>query len=78
MVNVRADNEKLRERARGIVMQIAGAGEASARQALDAAGGEVKLAVLVAAGVQDVEAARTLLTEAGGSLRLALKRLPGS
>jgi len=78
MVNVRADNEKLRERARGIVMHIAGAGEASARQALDAAGGEVKLAVLMAAGVQDVEAARTLLTEAGGSLRLALKRLPGS
>src|SRR5688572_4854778 len=61
MVNVRADNEKLRERARGIVMTIAKVGEAEAQAALDAAGGEVKPAVLFAAGASSVDSARKIL-----------------
>jgi N-acetylmuramic acid 6-phosphate etherase len=72
MVNVRADNEKLRERARGIVMAIAKVDEDQAKEALDVAGGEVKLAVLFATGVQDIETARKLLDASGGNLRSAL------
>jgi N-acetylmuramic acid 6-phosphate etherase len=73
MVNVRADNEKLRERARGIVVNIAKVDETLARQALDAAGGEVKPAVLMAVGAKDIATARKILAEAEGNLRLAMK-----
>jgi N-acetylmuramic acid 6-phosphate etherase len=73
MVNVRADNEKLRERAQGIVKTIAEVDEIAARRALDAAGGEVKPAVLMALGAQDLDAAKTALAQAGGNLRLAMK-----
>jgi N-acetylmuramic acid 6-phosphate etherase len=75
MVNVRADNEKLRERARGIVMSIAKVGEALAGQSLEAAGGEVKPAVLMALGAKDLNTARAMLAEAGGNLRLAMNSL---
>ncbi|MGH6873878.1 MAG: N-acetylmuramic acid 6-phosphate etherase [Aestuariivirgaceae bacterium] len=75
MVNVRADNEKLRRRACGIVMTIAGVDEAAARRALDTANGEVKFAVLVAAGVKDLGKARDMLGAAKGNLRLALSQL---
>lgn len=75
MVNVRADNEKLRERARGIVMAIAKVDEARARTALDSAGGEVKPAVLFAAGAQNIDSARKLLRQSEGNLRAALARL---
>jgi N-acetylmuramic acid 6-phosphate etherase len=75
MVNVRADNEKLRERVRGIVMAIAKVDEAKAKAALDAAAGEAKVAVLLAAGAQDIGTARKLLDEVAGNLRSALTRL---
>jgi N-acetylmuramic acid 6-phosphate etherase len=75
MVNLRADNEKLRERARGIVMAIAKVDEARAKAALDSSGGEVKPAVLVAAGAQSAAVARKLLQDAEGNLRAALARL---
>ena len=75
MVNVRADNEKLRERARSIVMTIAKVDEARARTAMDAAGAEVKPAVLLAAGAASINSARKLLDESGGNLRAALARL---
>jgi N-acetylmuramic acid 6-phosphate etherase len=75
MVNVRADNEKLRNRARTIVMNIAKVNEAAARRALDAAAGEVKPAILMALSARDINTARMILAEAGGNLRLAMKRL---
>jgi N-acetylmuramic acid 6-phosphate etherase len=75
MVNVRADNEKLRERVRGIVMAIAKVDEAKAKAALDAAAGEAKVAVLLAAGAKDIGTARKLLDEVAGNLRSALTRL---
>ena len=46
MVNVVADNAKLRDRAARIVAAVAGAGEAAARAALEATGGAVKPAML--------------------------------
>jgi N-acetylmuramic acid 6-phosphate etherase len=75
MVNLRADNDKLRERARGIVMAIAQVDETAAREALEAAGSEVKPAVLLAAGARDVGAAKDLLHQSQGNLRQALVRL---
>ena len=50
MVNLRADNIKLRARAAGIVSSIAGVSASQARSALQDARGDVKTAVLVASG----------------------------
>lgn len=69
MVNLRADNEKLRGRAARIVARIAEVGEDAAVAALDQSDGSVKLAVLRLAGARDPA---TLLARHGGHLRAAL------
>jgi N-acetylmuramic acid 6-phosphate etherase len=75
MVNVVADNRKLRERAAGIVAAVSGAGDAAARAALEAADGAVKPAVLLAAGARDRAGAEQLLAASGGHLGPALDAL---
>ncbi len=75
MVNLVADNAKLRDRAARITAEISGADILSATSALDASGGEVKPAVLLAAGAPDLETAYRLLVESGGHLGPALARL---
>lgn len=75
MVNVETGNAKLRRRAAGIVATIAGVDETRAAQALEAAGGHVKPAVLLCAGAKDIAAAQRLLDDAKGNLRLAMSRL---
>lgn len=75
MVNLRADNDKLRARAAGMVARIAGTGEAEAAAYLVQAGGSVKIAVLLASGAEDAEAAGHLLDRSGQSLRGALSAL---
>jgi N-acetylmuramic acid 6-phosphate etherase len=72
MVNVRADNAKLRARAAGIVAEIAGVDAAAAQSCLDTAGGAVKPAVLLAAGAADLTDATGRLARADGNLRAAL------
>ncbi|MGY0459659.1 N-acetylmuramic acid 6-phosphate etherase [Kitasatospora sp. cg17-2] len=72
MVDVRAGNAKLRERARRIVVDITGADEETARRALAATGGEAKAAVLVVLAGVDAQAATRLLTATDGHLRAAL------
>lgn len=74
MVGVIADNDKLRERAAGIVAAIAGVAPAMAVASLRQTGGAVKAAVLVAKGALPGEAAQ-LLEEERGFLRPALARL---
>jgi N-acetylmuramic acid 6-phosphate etherase len=74
MVNLKADNAKLRERARGIVAAIAGVSHAEADGALRQANGEVKPAVLIACGVSSVSEAVTCLAAAGGHIDDALRR----
>jgi N-acetylmuramic acid 6-phosphate etherase len=74
MVDVELNNAKLRERARGMVREIAGCNVDEAGRALEAAGGHAKLAVLVAKGLPPA-AAEGLLNAHGGDLRDALKRL---
>jgi N-acetylmuramic acid 6-phosphate etherase len=74
MVGVVADNAKLRLRAAGMVASIADVSDAAARTALDAAGGRVKPAVLIALGL-DMDRAQALLNDTGQNLRAALARM---
>jgi N-acetylmuramic acid 6-phosphate etherase len=75
MVNVLADNAKLRDRAHRMVSAIAGCDAGTARTALSTARGSVKPAVLVAAGAPGADAANALLAANGNRLRPALARL---
>lgn len=73
MVGLVADNSKLRERAAGIVADIAGVDSAKAGSALAAAGGAVKPAILIARGLRP-DMAEALLADTQGNLRAALAR----
>jgi len=75
MVNLRADNEKLRARAAGMVAEIAGVDLDAADDWLKRSGGSVKLAVLMSAGAADLAAARALLDRSQQVLRPALEKL---
>lgn len=74
MVNVVADNGKLRTRAARIVAEIADVDSPAAEAALEAAKGSVKVAILIAAGAEAGDAAR-LLARTEGRLDLALAKL---
>jgi N-acetylmuramic acid 6-phosphate etherase len=75
MVNLRADNIKLRDRAKTIVKTIAGCADDTAVAALKSTDGDVKSAVLCAAGEISPDCAGRLLEEVGGNLRKALNAL---
>ena len=80
MVNLHVDNAKLRSRARNMVAAISGCSPDGADGFLEQAGGSVKLATLLAAGAEDVEAAKQLLESTGQKLRPSLSktsRTPG-
>ncbi len=72
MVNVVADNAKLRRRALRAVVQATDADDADAARALDESGGNAKVAIV--ALLADVPAARAneLLAAADGRIRVAL------
>jgi len=74
MVNVKADNAKLRGRAARIVSKITGVDDGTAVRALEVSGGEVKPAALIAAGVRSLAEAGALLGQSRGNLRQALAR----
>lgn len=78
MVNVKADNEKLRGRAARIIMRITSVGERRARETLELSGGEVKPAILMAAGAADLATAEHLLGSSKGNVRAALAGLAGA
>ena len=71
MVNVVADNAKLRERASRMVQSITGAPPEAAARALAEAGYQVKAAVLVLLGLTAQEAEQRL-TASEGDLRRAI------
>jgi N-acetylmuramic acid 6-phosphate etherase len=75
MVDLRATNEKLRERAIRIVQQVTGASREAAVVALEAADWEVKPAALMVGRGLTVEDARRRLA-ADGRLRVALEEEP--
>jgi N-acetylmuramic acid 6-phosphate etherase len=73
MVDVASTNEKLRARARRVVSLATGAGDDAVDAALDAAGGDAKVAIVSLLGDVDAEAARARLEQAGGNVRSALR-----
>ncbi|MGR3762329.1 N-acetylmuramic acid 6-phosphate etherase (plasmid) [Roseobacteraceae bacterium NS-SX3] len=78
MVNLRADNAKLRARAETIVVRITGVAPGTAQSALEAADGAVKPAILLCAGAGTLSRARRLLLDSAGHLRPALAQLKPS
>ena len=74
MVDVRASNEKLAARARRVVREAAGVSDEQAREALAAAGGSAKVAVVALLADLDPDAARARLDRAGGDIQAALGR----
>jgi len=76
MIGVQASNAKLRGRAARIVGEIAGVRPEEALEALDEAGGDLKVAVvMIRFGIKRKEAERAL-EKAGGILRRALEGTP--
>jgi N-acetylmuramic acid 6-phosphate etherase len=75
MVDVRATNEKLLQRAERILHRLTGCDGSDARDALKLAGGNLKIAALVLKGYERNEAER-LLIECGHDLRKAFADLP--
>jgi len=72
MVDLVATNAKLRRRSRRLVAELAGVDEERAAEYLEAAGGEVKVAILCACRGLDVATAQSALARADGVLRRAL------
>lgn len=73
MVDLRATNGKLRERAVRIVQAVTGADRDRAEGALQDAGLDVKLAILIVGRDLEVQEAQRLLAAAEGRLRMALE-----
>ena len=72
MVDVRATNDKLRARVRGIVELATGATTEEVDAALEASGGEAKVAIVSLLAEVDADTARSRLDAAGGRIRAAL------
>ena len=72
MVDVVATNEKLRSRVRRIVMTATGVSEGQADEALAAADGSAKVAIVTLLAGVDVDTARSRLAATGGNIRQAL------
>ncbi len=75
MVDVRATNEKLRDRSRRIVARITGASDDVVVTALDACGWRPKVACTMVVGDLTCEDATALLADYGGRLRPVLDSL---
>ena len=74
MVDVNAANEKLRARVLRIVMTATGAPRDRAEEALAAADGSAKVAIVMLLAGVDAASARTRLSAASGNTRSALER----
>ena len=75
MVNLVVDNSKLRARALHMIARLANCDETRAAMCLDAACGDVKTAILHAAGAGGAKEARALLDAHDGNVRSALTAL---
>jgi N-acetylmuramic acid 6-phosphate etherase len=72
MVDLMATSAKLRDRGERIVMECAGVDRERARAVIEAAGGSVKLAIVMARLKQGPDEARRALEAARGSVRRAI------
>ena len=73
MVDLKASNRKLSDRARRLVVHATGLGEAAADEVLASAGGHVKLAILLAKTGLAPDAGRALLETCEGRLAQAIR-----
>lgn len=78
MVNLHADNAKLRDRAARIVAAITGKTTQEAAELLQMSGGAVKVAVLLSAGAESASQAQEILDGTGQKLRPALSAIDAS
>ncbi len=76
MVDLQATNAKLRDRAERIVCEVCGVTADEARTLLYAAGGSVKVAIVMQKLNVDADAARAALTKEGGVIRRVVKGPP--
>ena len=76
MVDLRATNEKLRDRSERIVMEVCGIDRAAARAVLDRAYGRVKTAIVMQKRSVEAEEADRLLADAGGIIRRVVREAP--
>lgn len=74
MVDVRPTNAKLRDRAQRIVAEATGASRPTADSALEAAGDDVKTAVVMLLADRDAAGAESLLASVDGDVRRAVAR----
>lgn len=77
MIDLQMTNNKLRERARRVVMEITGVSYDVATSTLETAGGHVKTALLMLLGGMSQETAREHLQSAEGFVRKALEVAAG-
>jgi N-acetylmuramic acid 6-phosphate etherase len=73
MINMRLTNRKLKSRAVEMICEITHGGKSIAEDALERAGGDIKLAVLIALG-ETAEQGAASLQAVGGNLRAAIER----
>ncbi len=78
MVDLQMTSEKLRERARRIVMELSGVDYATASATLELAGGNVKTALVMLLGNCSATEARSALHRSGGFVRQALQLVHNS
>ncbi|MDX8527150.1 N-acetylmuramic acid 6-phosphate etherase [Mesorhizobium sp. MSK_1335] len=78
MVNLTADNIKLRERAVRMVAALSGRSRDDAAHLLEESGGVVKTAILLAAGAANADVAEKILERTGQKLRPALSAIEGN
>ncbi|HEX7001422.1 MAG TPA: N-acetylmuramic acid 6-phosphate etherase, partial [Trueperaceae bacterium] len=78
MVAMRPLNAKLIERAARIVAQAAGSSQEEAVQLLEAAGGDMRLAIVMGVAGASAEASAKALEENGGLVRAAIESLRGT
>jgi N-acetylmuramic acid 6-phosphate etherase len=77
MVDVQASNDKLRARARRAVAIATAAPEEEVAEAIAAAGGDTKVAIVSLLAGVDAQTARSRLTAAGGVIREAVADVVG-
>lgn len=73
MVSMRLTNQKLHARALKMISEVTGVEKPIAEDALERAGGDIKLAMLIASG-ETLEQGAASLQAAGGNLRAAMVR----
>jgi len=76
MVDLRATNEKLRDRSERIMMEVCGVDRKQARELLEKGGGVVKTAIVMHFKGVSREQAERALEQAGGVIRKAIGRNP--